>query len=656
MTPYEFIAKWRASTLTERSASQQHFLDLCELLGEPKPADADPFGESYCFERGARKDTGGDGWADVWKRHHFAWEYKGQRADLDAAFNQLRQYALALENPPLLIVSDMQRFRIRTNWTNSVSKTYEFGLDDLTDATTRDRLKWAFSDPERLRPGETRQSLTERAAASFATVAQALRKRGHDPHEVAHFVNRLEAVPCSVEGRWRLQPDYGMGRVFKREEKPPMKKPYRIVPQASNASSRELAAWLAQDGQLLVPLVELLEKGERAIDEVIDVMGRATVEAVLQMSAEQVVGPKAQGRRGSDREVYWHGAQGGRVALKERQLRVAKPRLRKKRPRAGESGEVEIPAYTALQADRRLADRMLELVLNGVSTRRYASVLPAMADQMGISKSEVSRETIEAGTRVLQELAERDLSELEVLVVYLDGIQFGDYHVLAAVGVDARGRKHVLGLREGPSENATVTTGLLEELVERGLRADRRRLFVIDGAKALRSAIGHVFGKANLVQRCRNHKVRNVLGHLPKAQHEQARSTLRAAWKLEADEGMRKLEQYAAWVEREWPSAAASLREGLTELFTVNRLGLPQALRRCLTTTNIIDSSHAGVRQHTRRVTRWRNGEMALRWAATTFRETEKNFRRVTGYQHLWMLKAHLDDEDNALADMRKVG
>ena len=321
-----------------------------------------------------------------------------------------------------------------------------------------------------------------------------------------------------------------------------MKRPYRIVHDTSTASSRELADWLAKDGQLLVPLVELLEKGKRAIDEVIDVMGRATVEAVLQMSAEQVAGPKAQGRRGPDREVYWHGVQGGRVALKERQLRVARPRLRKKRRRADESGEVEVPACTALQADQRLADRMLELVLNGVSTRRYEQVLPAMADQVGISKSEVSRETIEAGTRVLQALAERDLGELDVLVVYLDGIV------------------------------------------------------------------------------------------------------------------IRKVEQYAAWLEREWPSAAASLREGLAELFTVNRLGLPAALRRCLTTTNIIDSSHAGVRQHTRRVSRWRNGEMAVRWAATTFCETEKNFRRVTGYQHLWMLKAHLDDEDGALAEMEKAG
>ena len=191
MTPGEFIAKWRASELKERSASQEHFIDLCRLLGEPTPAGADPTGDRYCFERGARKDTGGEGWADVWKRHHFAWEYKGKHANLDAAFRQLRQYALALENPPLLIVSDMARFRIRTNWTNSVSRTHEFELEELVDAATRDKLKWAMSDPERLKPGETRQALTERAAATFASLAQSLRERGHEPQAVAHFVNRL---------------------------------------------------------------------------------------------------------------------------------------------------------------------------------------------------------------------------------------------------------------------------------------------------------------------------------------------------------------------------------------------------------------------------------------------------------------------------------
>ena len=219
MTPYEFINKWRASTLTERSASHQHFLDLCELLDEPKPADADPKGDWYCFERGARKDTGGDGWADVWKRHHFAWEYKGKRKDLDAAFEQLRQYALALENPPLLIVSDMQRIRIRTNWTNSVSRTYEFGLEDLADAATREQLKCAFSDPAQLRPGETRQALTEQAAESFATVAQALRERGHDPLAVAHFVNRL--VFCMFADDVGLLPGHMFTRMLEQAQRTP---------------------------------------------------------------------------------------------------------------------------------------------------------------------------------------------------------------------------------------------------------------------------------------------------------------------------------------------------------------------------------------------------------------------------------------------------
>ena len=219
MTPGEFIAKWRASELKERSAAQEHFIDLCRLLGEPTPAEADPTGEHYCFERGARKDTGGDGWADVWKRHCFAWEYKGRQANLDAAFNQLRQYALALENPPLLIVSDMTRFRIRTNWTNSVSLTHEFTLEDLADAGVRDKLKWAMSDPERLRPGESRQALTERAAATFAELAQSLRERGHEPQRVAHFVNRL--VFCMFAEDVGLLPDNMFTRMLEHARKRP---------------------------------------------------------------------------------------------------------------------------------------------------------------------------------------------------------------------------------------------------------------------------------------------------------------------------------------------------------------------------------------------------------------------------------------------------
>ena len=191
MTPQAFIAKWEAADLKERSASQSHFNDLCRLLDIDDPITADPKGEWFAFEKGASKTTGGEGWADVWRRNCFAWEYKGKAKDLDKAFAQLQQYSIALENPPLLVVSDMVRFRIHTNWTNTVQKVHEFTIHDLRDAATRDLLRDVFLDPERLKPAKTRQKLTEQAAEKFAGLAQRLRDRGHDAETVAHFVNRL---------------------------------------------------------------------------------------------------------------------------------------------------------------------------------------------------------------------------------------------------------------------------------------------------------------------------------------------------------------------------------------------------------------------------------------------------------------------------------
>jgi len=296
---------------------------------------------------------------------------------------------------------------------------------------------------------------------------------------------------------------------------------------------------------------------------------------------------------------------------------------------------------------------MLEILMNGVSTRKYDKVLPEIAQSVGMSKSSVSRQAIEASEAALKQLCERRFDEHDILVIYLDGIQFGNYHVLAAVGVADDGRKHVLGLREGASENSTVVTALLEDLVERGITPDRRRLFVIDGSKALRKSIDQVFGKANPVQRCRNHKIRNVIGHLPEDQHDQTRAAMRAAFKLDADDGVAKLEQLASWLQRDHPSAAASLREGLNEMFTINRMGLPASLRRCLSSTNVIDSSHSGLRQRTHRVTNWRDGSMVVRWVAASFLEAEKTFRKIMGHQQLWMLKAHLDQPDEQMEAKR---
>ena len=239
LTAAQFIDKWRAVTLNERAVSQSHFNDLCSLLGERTPIEADPDGEWYCFERGARKDSGGGGWADVWKRGHFAWEYKTQGKDLDAAFQQLRQYALALENPPLLIVSDTRRFRIHTNWTNSVSKVHEFTIYELDDPDTRNMLKWAFSDPERLKPEQTRQELTEQAAATFAEVAQGLRDGGHDPQTVAHFVNRL--VFCMFAEDVGLLPD----QMFRR-----MLDQARLRPEQFEQLARSLFAAMQHGGMV----------------------------------------------------------------------------------------------------------------------------------------------------------------------------------------------------------------------------------------------------------------------------------------------------------------------------------------------------------------------------------------------------------------------
>jgi len=415
-----------------------------------------------------------------------------------------------------------------------------------------------------------------------------------------------------------------------------MKPSYQIV---DRKDSQGFARYLAKNGQLLLPLVELLETSRMAVDELIDVLGRASIEAVLQMSAAGLAGEKHQGRKGGD--IIWHGTQEGKVSLSDRKLGVKKPRLRRKGQGAGR--EVEIPAYEAM--NNGMGSRFLEILLHNVSTRNYRRVIPEMAASVGISKSSVSRQFIEESAQELERLAARRFDELELLIIYLDGLIFGEHHVLCAVGVDTQGNKHVLGMVEGASENASSATTLLEDLVERGVDPKRRYLFVIDGSKALRAAINRAFGVGNPVQRCRHHKIRNVCNQLPDDLADQVKSVMKAAYNLPWQEGMAKLRKQGDWLATHYPGAAASLREGLEETFTINRLELSPALRRCLGTTNIIESPHAGVRLRTNRVSRWRDGQMVLRWVAAAFLATEKNFRRILGYRDLWMLKAKLENE-----------
>ena len=290
--------------------------------------------------------------------------------------------------------------------------------------------------------------------------------------------------------------------------------------------------------------------------------------------------------------------------------------------------------------------------MHGISTRNYRKILPEMAETVAVSKSNLSREFIDASEQSLKELCERRFDGQEILIVYIDGIQFGQSHVIVALGVDSQGYKHVLGLREGSSENATVVKDLLVDIVSRGLEAQRRRLFVIDGSKALRAAIDEVFGDKNPIQRCRNHKIRNVLDYLPKDRQDDVRAAMKAAFQLPAEPGIAKLKKLSQWLAQEYPSATDSLLEGLEEMFTINRLELPSQLRRCLGSTNIIESPNAGIRQKTGRVTHWRDGQMVLRWTASALVALEKRMRRIMGHQQLWMLEAKLQscDEDQVVA------
>lgn len=424
-----------------------------------------------------------------------------------------------------------------------------------------------------------------------------------------------------------------------------MKRAYRTIRKQGKVNEQELASFLVKNGQGLLPMVDLIEQCQIACNELIDVTGRAAIQAVLQLSAmEAAGGPPQQGRRRSG-DVVFYGRQAGQVFLSDRKLEVERPRLRSKGRR---SQEVEVPAYSAMQNQEQMGARMLDILLHGVSTRNYKAVIPDMAETVGVSRSAVSRAAIEASEAEVKALLSRCFDDVKLLVIYIDGLIFGKYTMIGAIGVDTQGHKHVLGIREGATENAAVVTALLEDVVARGVDPKRKMLFVIDGSKALRAAINAVFGTEQPVQRCRAHKLRNVLGYLPKDQLAQVKSVLRAAWKLPPKEGMARIKKLAAWLDNSYPSAASSLIEGLEECFTINRLDIPPALHRCLATTNIIESPHAGVRIQTRRVTHWQNGKMVLRWMASAFLRTEKRFNRIMGHRDLWALEAILNPSATA--------
>jgi putative transposase len=363
--------------------------------------------------------------------------------------------------------------------------------------------------------------------------------------------------------------------------------------------------------------------------------GLAVLHETMEWEVERIVGPKH--KRDRDRIAKRHGHTDGEVTLGGRRVQISRPRVRS----ADDSEEIALDSYQEFSLRDLLGQVMLERMLAGVSTRKSVRVDEpvgerVVAEARSTSKSAVSRAFI-AGTRTaLEQLLGKDLSELELAVLLIDGIELADVTHVVALGITTDGTKVPLSLREGSTENAIVATALLADLVDRGLRLTDEMLYVLDGAKALRKAVRDVAGPRALVQRCQIHKSRNVCGHLPERERAWVRAKLRKAW-TDADHAnaLASLKALAAQLQKVHPDAAGSLREGMEETLTLTRLGVTGTLRRTLSSTNTIESMFDTVRTTQRNVKRWRDGDMRLRWTAAGMAEAQRGFRRVKGHRDL---------------------
>jgi transposase-like protein len=402
-------------------------------------------------------------------------------------------------------------------------------------------------------------------------------------------------------------------------------------------------------GQFRLPLRELVRE---ALFDTVIVSGLEYVGQVLEEERTALCGPRYQ--HDPQRQALRAGAMPSSLSLGGRRVGVERPRAR-----SVDGRELSLPSWSAWSARDPLEQRAMEQMLVGVSTRRYARSLEPLPSELkvrGIGKSVVSARFVVGTARKLSALMQRELGRLQLIAVMIDGVRFADHVVLAAVGIDRGGEKHVLGLREGATENAAACKALLADMIERGFPTERTFLFVIDGAKALHRALTDIFGERALIQRCREHKKRNVTDALPERMRSSARSAMSQAYATrDAKRARRLLENLARRLEPAYPSAAASLREGLEETLTLMQLDLPESLERVLSSTNLIENLFSRVREIARRVKRWQGGTMILRWTATGVLDAERNFRKVAGYRALPKLVAALRAHDAAIDRERRV-
>jgi transposase-like protein len=379
-------------------------------------------------------------------------------------------------------------------------------------------------------------------------------------------------------------------------------------------------------------------------------IGLAVLDELFEAEVVRLAGPK--GKHDPKRGAYRHGHEPRQVTLGGRRVQVNKPRVR-----SLDAEEIELRTFRTFATRDLLNEAALGRMLAGLSTRRYSAGLEPVGqvEARGTSKSAISQRFIQGTEQQLAELFGRDLSQLDLVAIFIDGVEIAEHCVVVALGVDTDGRKHPLGLWEGTTENKTVCTALLGNLIERGLTIEQPRLFVIDGGKAIRAAVMSTFGSYAVMHRCREHKRRNVLEHLPQAERMFVSRKLNKAWsEPDAKPAEAQLRALATQLETNHPGAAASLLEGLEETLTVTRLGLTGSLLATFKSTNPIESMISIARDVTGNVKRWKNGKMVVRWMAAGLLDAEKRFRRVKGYREIVLLRVALRKHHQALESTRK--
>lgn len=422
-----------------------------------------------------------------------------------------------------------------------------------------------------------------------------------------------------------------------------MKRAYANRPRShkrSPSSPRPADQACPHDRQIQLPLdrEELLELMQDSLESLALELGLLVASSLLEDEVNRLCGPRYQ--RQPDRAHTRYGHQRGVATLAGQKVAIERPRVRQ----TGGRGEVPLEAYARLQSPDAMPRAVLRRMVRGVSTRDYAGVVELARDGFGVTKSSVSRDFVRASADDVRVLAERRFEGQRFPVVMIDGVEYAGQTMIVALGITEDGTKRILGLRQGATENAAVCVALLEDLQSRGLDTSQPTLLVLDGSKALHAAVKRVWGEGAVIQRCQVHKRRNVRAHLAEKHHADLDRQLAAAYQAEDyEEAKRSLETTARWLSRLNPDAAASLREGLEETLTVLRLGLTGSLRRTLSSTNPIESALSVTQRVTSRVTRWRDGDMRLRWCVAGLLRAESKFRRLKGHRGMGSLLKALD-------------